>query len=227
MLDFIFGKKYGLDDLTTIRNSIRVDRTAVQIAVIEDITFPLLEELRRHQFNITLFADIERLSILNDFDIIITDIRGVGKHFGSKLEGAHLIEEITKQFPNKYLIAYSASRFEMTLNKYFNMCDEQKKKDTDVHEWTTTLDKAISDINDPVFQWEKTRQILIKQKFSSEYISKIEKAFAKSVIKRDNKYLKREISSDKSVSERPIVKIAIESISSFTATFISELIKSS
>lgn len=226
MLDFNFWKKYGLDDLNAIRSSVRVERTAVQIAVIDDKTFPPLEELRRHQFNITLFADIERLSILNDFDIVITDIRGVGKHLGSNLEGAHLIEEIVKQFPNKYLIAYSASRFDMTLNKYFNMCDERKKKDTDVHEWATTLDKAITDINDPIFQWEKTRQILIKQKFSSEYISKIEKAFAKSVVKRNSKYLQREVSSDKSLSERPIVKIAIESISSFTASFISELIKS-
>lgn len=204
----------------------RVDRNSVQIAIIENETFPPLEELRRHMFNITIFADIERISILNDFDIIITDIRGVGKHFGSKLEGAHLIEEIVKQYPNKYLIAYSASRFDMTLNKYFNMCDQQRKKDTDVHEWTTTLDKAITDINDPIFQWEKTRRILIENSFPLEYISKIEKAFAKSVIKRDYKYLQREITSDRPTAEQPLVKIAIESFSSFTASLISELIKS-
>jgi len=223
MLDF--WKKSGLDDLTSIRGSVQVKRTEIQIAVIDDKIFPPIEELRRHEFNITFFNDIESINLLADFDIVITDIKGVGKYLGSILEGAHLIEEIHKQFPHKYLIAYSGSRFDMTLNKYFNMCDEQKKKDTDVHEWTTTLDKAISCINDPIFQWEKTRLILMKQKFPSEYISKLEKAFAKSVAKKNSKYLRKEIISNKSFSEIPLVSIAVESISSFTATFIAALIK--
>lgn len=220
-----FWKKYTLEDLKSLQGIGKANRSGTQIAVIEDKTFPPLEELRRHQFNITFFSDIERLSILNDFEIIITDIKDVGKFLGSKLGGAHLIEEISKQFPNKYLISYSASRFDMNLNKYFNMCDEQKRKDTDVHEWTSILDLAISRINDPIYQWEKTRMILIKQKIPSRDIIKLEKAFSKSLLRKNSRHLHKAISSDKSFSDQPLVKIAVDSISKVTATLLSELIK--
>lgn len=218
-------KNYKIEDLNSIRKSLINDRTEIQIAVIDDNTFPPLEELRRHRFNITFFNDIERINTLSDFEIIITDIKGVGKHLGSNLEGAHLIEEIHRHYPNKYLIAYSASRFDMSLSKYFSLCDEQKKKDTDVSEWTTTLDRAISCIKDPVFQWEKTRQILIGQKFPTDYINKLEKAYTKSVLKKNPNYLNKEIKAIQSIWDKPVVKFATESIFKFTSNFILELIK--
>ncbi|MBV9987433.1 MAG: hypothetical protein JO301_07120 [Chitinophagaceae bacterium] len=221
---FSFRRKYQLDDLTAIVNTTKTDRASVQIAVIDDKTFPLLEDLRRHQYNITFFHDIERLSSLTDFDIIVTDIRGVGKHLGSNLEGAHLIEEVKKLFPNKYLVAYSASRFDATMNIYFSMCDRQMKKDADISEWVTLLDRAIQHLHDPLFQWEKTRQLLLSKKFSSAYISKLEKAYAKTIIKRNNKYLQRELEANTAWSEKPIAKVAVESITTFAAKFIAEII---
>lgn len=221
-----FFKKYNLEDLKSLQSLGKVDRSAIQVAVIDDKTFPPLEELRRHQFNISHFTDIERLNILSEFDIVVTDIKDVGKLFGSRLGGAHLIEEISKHFPNKYLIAYSASRFDMSLNKYFSMCDEQKRKDTDVHDWVTLLDLAITRLNDPIYQWEKTRRILVKQQVSSRNILKLERAFSKSLLTKNNTHILKIISSNSNFTDKPLLKIAVESISSFTANLISELIKS-
>jgi hypothetical protein len=79
MLDFF--KKNRLDDLTALRGSIQVKRIEIQIAVIDDKIFPPIEELRRHEFNITFFNDVESINLLSDFDIVITDIKGVGKYY--------------------------------------------------------------------------------------------------------------------------------------------------
>lgn len=217
-------KRYSISDLEALRKAHSINRKNFQIAVIEDKVFPCLDELRNHQYNITVFPDIARLSVLADFDIVISDIKGVGKHFGSSLEGAHMIEEIHKRFPNKYLIAYSGSTYNPTYNRYFKLCDDTKKKSVDVHEWVTTIDRALELINDPVFQWEKTRQILISQRFSLEQISSIEKAYAKSILKKNMSSLEKVVTKNQSYSDSPLSKIAIDSIAAFCSSFISNLI---
>jgi hypothetical protein len=66
----------------------------------------------------------------------------------------------------------------------------------------------------------------MKQKFSTTYINKLEKAYTKAILKRNGKYLQKELSANKSFFEKPIVKFAAESISTFTAVYIKELLKS-
>lgn len=221
---FNFRKKYTLSDLTGLKDGINVDRSKFKIAVIEDKVFPFLEELRRHNFNITIFKDIERLSILNDFQIVVSDIRGVGQFFGSKLEGAHLIEEIYRKYPNVYLIAYSSSTFNPSYNDFLRLCDETKKKSIDVNEWVKTFDRAIKNVSDPVYQWEKTRRILLKNNVNIDKISKLEKIYAKSIIKKDKNIFHREITSSKS-GQSEYLKTILDSISIFAATFISNILK--
>ncbi|MCG3164484.1 MAG: hypothetical protein POELPBGB_00238 [Bacteroidia bacterium] len=221
----IFKKHYKLEDISFIGNSVQINRSSIKIAVIEDNIFENLEQLRTHNFNITIFSDIENLNTLLDFEVIISDIRGVGKHFGSKLEGAHLIQEIHNKYPNKYLIAYSASTFNPTYNQYFKLCDETKRKSGDVNDWVKSLDSAIKNIKDPLYQWEKTRQILIKNRVAIDVISNLERAYIKSFLKKKSKYLIKEAEESKSISDSPVVKIAIESITSFSASLISNLIK--
>ena len=221
---FNFRKKYKLSDLTNLQDGISTDRSKFKIAVIEDKVFPYLEELRRHDFNITIFEDIERLSILSDFQIVVSDIRGVGKFFGSKLEGAHLIEEIHKKYPNVYLIAYSSSTFNPSYNEFLKLCDETKKKSIDVNEWTKTFDRALKKVADPIYQWEKTRRILLKNSVNIDTISKLEKLYAKSIIKKDKSIFNKEIISSKSGKSEHL-KTILDSISIFAATFISNFLK--
>lgn len=179
---FPFKKKYQMDDLTSLMEGFRFSRKDFRIAIIEDEHFPPLEHLQNHGFNIVWFKDIEKLFDISDFAVIICDIRGVGKNFGSNLEGAHLIQEINKQFPQKYLIACSNSTFDMALTKYFSLCNEALNKKIDVHDWVIALDKALKCYNDPVVQWEKTRRILRTENIPINQISNLEKAFIKSLI---------------------------------------------
>ncbi len=221
---FGFRKKNRLSDLGNITNQISYERSKFKIAVIEDKVFPFLEELRRHDFNITLFEDIDRLTQLSYFPIIVSDIRGVGKKLGSKLEGAHLIEEIYNKYPNCYLIAYSSSRFDPTYNDYLKLCDENKKKSIDVSEWVQTFDKAISCSNDPIYQWEKTRKILLQKGISLDRLSKIQNAYVKAILKKDNTIVKNILSKESSGSNESM-KIIYESIFVFAATLISNILK--
>lgn len=222
---FGFFKRYTIDDLAKIRDKIKIDRTIYKIAVIDDNIFPVVDELRRHGFDVTTFTDVDHISVLKNYDVIISDIKGVGKKLGSKFEGAHLILEIYHQYPNKYLIAYSSSTFNPSYNEYFKLCDVTKRKNIDIQEWVKTLDEAVTCLNDPVFQWEKTRHVLMKQKIPIDYISNLEKAYSKSIIKGDDKYFSRQLKLAKSVGESTFSKIAIDSISSFAAAFITNMVK--
>ena len=221
---FGFKKKYTLSDLENATLDVELNRNDYRIAVIEDKIFPHLEALQRHEFNITLFKDIERLSMLNDFQIIVSDIRGVGKFLQSKLEGAHLIQEINKKFPNVYLIAYSSSRFDPTFNKYLELCDHCEKKSIDITEWTESLDYAIKMVNSPLFQWEKTRKRLLQKKVPLERISKIQNDYIKSIIKKKPELLKKTINKQRNINTEGLKSI-FDSITKFTATFVAELLK--
>ena len=219
----IFNKNYSLSDLENIKDQLRIKRSDYKIIVIEDKVFDYIEELRRHDFNIVLYDDIRNLSIISEFDIIVSDIKGVGKYLGSKLEGAHLIQEIHKRYPNKYLISYSVSRFDPTYNSYFSLCDLSLKKGIDLNEWVNIFDQAIDRINDPIYQWDKTRKILIDNKVSLDTVSKLEKVYIKSVVKKKPEIFTKETKKISLKSETS--KIVFESISYFAATLISKFIK--
>jgi hypothetical protein len=222
----MFGfKKYTLKDLEYVKAQIRTDNSKFKIAVIEDKVFPFLEELRRHDFNITIYNDIERINLIADYDIVVSDIKGVGKLLGSKLQGAHLIEEIHKRYPNIYLIAYSASLFNPEYNKYFELCDETKKKGIDVNDWVNTLEKAIKNSNDPIYQWEKSRKMLLKNGVDIGVVSKLERVYVKSIIKKKKGLLMKELSTSKS-GLPDSVKIIFDSVAIFAGTLISNILKS-
>jgi len=222
----MFGfKKYTLKDLEQVKAQIKTDNSKFKIAVIEDKVFPFLEELRRHDFNITIYNDIERINLIADYDIVVSDIKGVGKLLGSKLQGAHLIEEIHKRYPSIYLIAYSASLFNPEYNKYFQLCDETKKKGIDVNDWVKTLELAIKNINDPIYQWEKSRKILLKNGVDIGIVSKLERVYVKSIIKGKKGILIKQLSTSKS-GFPDSVKIIFDSVAVFAGTLISNILKS-
>src|SRR4051794_31715072 len=77
------------------------DRSRVEIAVIDDQEFPYLELLTRHGFRLRHFKDIDDIQAIHAYPIVLCDIKGVGKHFQSRYEGAHLISEFRKRYPAK------------------------------------------------------------------------------------------------------------------------------
>lgn len=187
----IWNKKYELSELQKFMNSIKIDRDDYKIAIIDDQNIILIGKLKSHNFNVTHFKDVDNIHELKKYNIIICDIQGVGKKLGSKYEGAHLISEIKKEFPLKYLIAFSGKSFDPTYNKFFILCDDVMQKGSDIKDWVECLDLAIKNNLDPIYNWEIARKVLLQQKTPLDKLSKIEQAYIKAILKNDTSYYNR------------------------------------
>lgn len=200
------------------------ERNQYNIAIIDDQVFPLYDSLRKHGFTITKFNDIQDINELKSFEIIICDIRGVGQFFQSRYEGAHIVKEIHRKFPNKYLIVFSGSTFNVEYNKFFSLSDKTVKKGTDLSEWVVILDNAIKELINPYKQWEKTRLFLQENEIDSKLLLKFEQAYIKSILKKNAKYFNNAINGNRKVMSNEYVSFSLNSLSSFVTSVASNLL---
>jgi hypothetical protein len=168
-------------------------RKNFQIAVIDDEQFAPLNVLRQHGFNLTELGDITDINAVAYYPIIICDIRGVGGSFGSHLEGAHLVEEIKKRFPDKYLIANSGGAFGPEYNRALKSSEVFIRRGGPVEDWVQVLDAAIHQIGDPVQYWLRIRTLLLAHNFSTFDVFLLEDAFVKAIEKKDEFILSKAI----------------------------------
>ena len=134
---FIYlGSPKKLSDLTLTCPDIRILKQKTHIAIIDDQPFHRLDSLRAHGFNITeLGGDIKSVDPVIAYPIVVCDIKGVGKAFGSQYEGAHDLSEIRKTFPDKYLITFSGATFDASYNESLSTADASATKDAALEYW--------------------------------------------------------------------------------------------
>ena len=65
-----------------------------EILVIDDDEFVYLDLLRKSEYRIEHRSDIQSLKDVAEFDVILCDVRGVGKFLNSQFEGAYLLSLI-------------------------------------------------------------------------------------------------------------------------------------
>ncbi len=184
---FTLGKPKSIQELNTPSlYLVKPKRNEVPIVVIDDEQIPYLEDIRYHGFNITHLKDIDQIESVKGFEIVLCDIRGIGKKFKSKYEGAHMISEIKKIFPYKIVIAYTAYTFDPNYNKFFNIADDVFKKDIDRDEWIERLDNAIKMAINPISKWSKIRNFLQEQNVSSVDIIKLENEYVEMILQKRN-----------------------------------------
>jgi len=175
-----FGKPKSIHDLNTASYQLsKPRRIDIPMIMIDDEEVPKLGDIRHHGFNLSHFKEIEQIDSVNGFEIVLCDIRGIGKKFHSKFEGAHVISEIRRVYPFKVIIAYSAYTFDPTYNKYFKLADDIIKKDLDIDEWVERLDNAIELSINPVYKWEKIKLFLQTQKISPLDLVKLEDEYVR------------------------------------------------
>ena len=90
---FIIGKTRDLSELKTISNTGSIDRSSVSILCIDDQGLEYENIIRNHGFNIRVLKDIEDIKAVTEYPVVICDIKGVGKAFGSRFEGGHIIKQ--------------------------------------------------------------------------------------------------------------------------------------
>lgn len=152
-----------------------------EILVIDDNDFAYLEALQKYEFNIKQKNDLTHLSDAEVFDVILCDIRGVGTFLSSPYEGANLIKELKTKYPAKTIIAYTAEPYNASFQKFLNYADGIMPKGTSLEDWVALLEKILRDCADPVVQWDKTRNLLLRAKVDTIDVAKYESQYVKAV----------------------------------------------
>lgn len=189
---FEFGTPRTLRGLNALTPPLLVLKQRYQIAVIDDQPFLKAEALRNHRFQIVELGDINAIDQVSAYPVVVCDIRGVGSAFGSTLEGAHLIAEIRKAYPDKFIMSYSGAEFDMSYNESLSKVDIAVPKDAQTEYWVKALEDGISTVGDPKRRWTRFRNTLLQRGVEVHDVFRLEQAFIKSLERRDSSYLQVE-----------------------------------
>ncbi|EKN4757651.1 hypothetical protein DVP10_21665 [Yersinia enterocolitica] len=212
-----FGKRYKIDDLNSIGISgsdNRDERSKIKIAIIDDEDIPFLNSLRNSGYNIQHYRDVDNFNMLSDYQIVISDIDGVGHSFSSEYQGAYIIKELKRLFPDKYLIAMSSKIYNLSFTEILSNADVKINRDVNVDIVSEKLNIAIKEISSVKNRWLRVRAQLINEHFIDLYdVWSMEQDVIKSILTKENK-----IDSDK------IVKLFGSVVSGVVVNFISGVI---
>lgn len=190
-------------------------RNSARICIIDDEPFQAKVNLLSYGFKIDEFTDIPDIKNIEQYQIIIIDLIGVGRHFNSALEGASLIEEIKRRHPEKVVITYTgASRNDKTAKRAQNISDYFLKKDVDLDEFVNTLDEASNTVTNPAKIWQRIRVRLAENNATTKTLLLIEDSYVRSIMKSDRDFhrLSKSIdSSDLGQDMRNIIRSFISS----------------
>lgn len=184
------GKNYTIKDLNTPTLKVRgigSMRDKHKIVIIDDEPFIYYEELRTMGFNIIKKDDITHLEDIEAYSIVISDIKGVGKKFSSRFEGAMLIRELKKKYPFKIFAAYTGSTYDPMINSYLEGV-YIIKKDIEIDDWCQEIDALIKKVSEPRYVWEKIREILIVEEVSLFELAKLENEYVNIILNKGGKF---------------------------------------
>lgn len=180
-------KRYFLNQAMSSAVELDSDKRNQQIAIIDDKEVPYIEILRNNGFNITHHTDIDNFEMIKTYSIIVCDIKGVGKKFGSDKEGAHIIREIRRLYPDKYLIAMSSDVYNIRWVKFLDDTDDKIIRDADVDQVIDALITAVDTMRCNKQRWLRVRDNLLKVHNMDLFdVWEIEQQFIKSAIEKDS-----------------------------------------
>lgn len=213
--------KYTINDIVVseLSKQERINdlRKKTDILIIDDEIFAPQEYLENNNYRFTNKNDIDNIKDVSEYPIILCDIRGIGKKISAIYEGAFVINEIKKNYPEKIVLAYTASQYDPSYNVFIQKADDILSKSLSTESWLEVLDKYLYMISDPIYQWKKFRNQLLKKDIPLLTIAKYEDIFVKSYMKGDFKDFKNLTKSVDSEAKNIFNK--------FISTVLVELVK--
>lgn len=177
-----FGTPEPLSSIGQESVDITDAKLRVEIAVLDDNPFAPKDALIHHKFRvIELGPDIRSLDQVSTYPIIICDVAGVGRAFGSKLEGAHLVSEIRKAYPDKFLIGYTGQTHSVATTNALTAADKRMAKDESIEAWIKNLESGLTEVINPRNRWIRMRRALLERGVELFDVLRLEQAFIKSV----------------------------------------------
>ncbi|MEZ5461634.1 hypothetical protein [Dokdonella sp.] len=187
---FQIGNPKPLSSLRpSLENLMQLKRN-YQIAVIDDEPFAKSDSLRAHKFSIVELGDIRAVDQVAEYPIVVCDIRGVGGALHSELEGAHLVAEIRKSYPDKFLVSYSGAQYDIRYNEALRSVDASLPKDASTNEWVRTIESGLLKVGSPKERWLRLRRTLLERGVEIHEVFELEQRFIRAVQKRDATKLK-------------------------------------
>lgn len=217
-MSIFYHKIFELNgDAILKEKSLSTIKKLTEILVIDDKEFVFLDALRKHEFSIQQKYDLTHLSDAAEYDIILCDIRGVGKFLESDYDGANLIKALKTKYPNKIILAYTANDYDASFQKYLDYADGIVPKGTyGLDDWVSLLEETLNDCADPVKQWERTRKLLLKANVSTIDVAQYESQYVKAIRNGSFESFKKLYGKKKHVGDN----IMIDLVSSVIAKMI-------
>lgn len=217
-----FGTPARLTDLGVTVPDITILKRWIDIAVIDDEPFLRTAALRTHGFRLTeLGGDIKSVEQVAAYPIVICDIRGVGRAFESRYEGAHVISEIRKSYPDKFLIAYTGYTHDIAYSAKLANADASATKDAPLDYWTNVLELGLRNAGDPKHRWIRFRSTLLDKGVELFDVLKLEQAFIKSITVRNSGLLLKQ--AEKSTFSTEVMDLIVKFSSGALAGLIQNL----
>lgn len=191
-------------------------RHKIIIGVIDDKQLPAKPNLEATGYNIRHLGDPQTIDAVKSCHIILCDLQGVGVAMDPANQGAYFIAEIRKNFPEKFVVAYTGGGLNLSISRQaINISDDFLKKDAQIDEWRETLDPIIDQLLDPAEVWDRQRAAMVDRGIDTLSILKVEDAFVRAVMSRKNvttDYFSSTISGSKFSGElKPIIQSMIAS----------------
>lgn len=190
-----YRRSTAMRDVSTLRAS-------VDIVVIDDNPFSAENNLKNSGFKITALRDILQVQEVADYSIILCDVNGVGISLSQDTQGAYVIEEIKKIYPEKIVIAYTAGSAASKIVQRARMkADSYLRKDASIEEWRDLLDQQITRLADPIVTWKQLRLRLLAKDIELVDLLELEAVYLKNIAKgaaESRARLQAQLSSTKS-----------------------------
>ena len=225
MISLFYRKVSELNGVSVLKGVTLQDlKRRFKILIIDDEEFPFLEALKKHEYLITQKKDLEDLSDAEVYKIILCDIRGVGKRFGTDYDGAYLIKQLKVMYPDKTIIAYTANPYDPSFEEFLDYAVKTVPKGSyALDDWSALLDQLLNDTIDPVKLWENTRKQLLNAGVSTVDVAKYESKYVTAVKKGNYEGLKK-LCEKRSGEGAEIVLTLLKAITSI-ATLINGMVK--
>lgn len=150
-------------------------RKKIPIVAIDDQEFPPEINLRNSGFSIQTLSDINRITDVEQYQIVLCDLNDIGSNLSPESQGAYVIEEIKSKYPDKIVIAYTAASLNSKLlTKARSVADDYVKKDITIEKWRDVLDEKIKYLSNPIKVWKSERKRLLDHGIELQELLRIE-----------------------------------------------------
>ena len=118
--------------------------------------------------------------------IILCDLQGVGHALDPQKQGAFFIDEIKRNYPEKFVVAYTGGGLNQAITRdAMQSSDVFLRKDSMIEDWRDKLDTLIVKLLDPFQVWERQRIALVHKGVDTLVILKLEDSFVRSIIAKE------------------------------------------